>query len=239
MRKYFLSLILAVILAGFAAAARAGGGQPDPSDRRMANFDAIASLRLQAVGACSGVTGIMIDLIGPTEVKLSRRVRGGAIPAEIVLLKLTGGRTALVADGSVRFLVSVVLDPNRMSVGQIIEPEDRPAESFFDVFFDLKMMDTSGGIQTLSSRDPVRLRGILIGLLPPFDTRFESNQAVTFFLPPVGSLPPNPCLELQHMTFVPANASDAIIKRELIQIEEKLDRLLNQNEPTPPPQSDL
>jgi hypothetical protein len=192
----------------------------------------------------------MADLTGPTEIKFaspklaSPKLMRGAIPFEILSLKLAGGGTALVADGSVRFLdVFAMLDPTRMSVGQIIGPMENPLvqDSFFDVFFVLDITDFNGNMLMLRSDGSVRFMA-LAGILDPNDrfglleTRFKSGQPVVFFLPSPGSqLPPSPCLELKQMSYVPVNPSAAIIKRELIQIEKKLDRLLKLNEPTVPP----
>jgi hypothetical protein len=241
MRKYLLSLTLAVVLLGSAVAAGAAGGNPDPSDRLR--FDAIAGLMLQPLEACPnlGSAPIMADLTGPTEIKPARPGKGGTIPVEILSLNLSGGGSpnpsGRVADSF--FDVFVMLHPTRMSWGQI------NYESFFDVFFELEITDPHGVRHMLRSVTPVRLMGINMSVPGPsmlalIETRFESNQAVSFFLPSPGTqVPSNPCVELKQMSYVPVNPSAAIIKRELIQIEKKLDRLLKLNEPTtPPPQCD-
>jgi len=225
---------------GFAVAAWAAGGQPDPSNR----FDSIASMMLQPVGACQSNLGpfpIMADLTGLTAIKLGQPGRGGSIPVEILSLNLIGGGSP---DPSNSFFdVFARLNPASMSVGQIMGPQNK-TDSFFDVFFDLEITDPNGVMLTLRSVDPVHLMGMINGVFGPMDmpgsglleTRFESGQAVIFVLPSPGTeVPPSPCVELKQMTYVPVNPSAAIIKRELIQIEKKLDRLLKLNEPTVPP----
>jgi hypothetical protein len=242
MRKYFLSLIFAVVLLGFAVAGwAAGSGNPDPSDR----FDAIASMMLQPVGACQSNLGpfpIMADLTGLTAIKFatpklaSPKLLSGRIPVEILSLNLIGGGTPDPSDSF--FDVFARLNPTRMSGGQIGQ------DSFFDVFFDLEITDPNGVMLTLRSVDPVHLMGMINEVFGPMDmpgsglleTRFNSGQPVLFFLPSQDSqTPPSPCVELTRTSYVPVNPSAAIIKRELIQIEKKLDRLLKLNEPTVPP----
>lgn len=240
MRKYFLSLIFAVALLGFAVAAWAAGGQPDPSGR----FDAIASMMLQPVATCQSNLGpfpIMADLTGRTAIKLGQPGRGGSIPVEILSLNLIGGGNP--DPGQSFFDVFAMLIPTSMSVGQLMGPGNK-TDSFFDVFFELQITDFSGSMLTLRSVDPVHLMGMINGVFGPMDTpgsglletRFNSGQPVRFFLPSQDSQTlPSPCVELTRMSYVPVNPSAAIIKRELIQIEKKLDRLLKLNEPTVPP----
>ena len=50
--------------------------------------------------------------------------------------------------------------------------------------------------------------------------------------------PTSACVELTHMTYVPVNPSAAIVKRELIQLEKKLDHLLKLNMPPLPCDTD-
>lgn len=219
-----------------------GGGTPDPSSR-MLTFDGIASLTLEPLSGCPNLPAVQADLTGSMtmEVKSDRvqKVREAAIRS----LNLAGGGGTPDPAGSF-FDISIMLDPTRDSVGTI--NPGPPADSFFDVFFILDLPDPSGNMLMLHSDVPVHLMA-MTGRPPnpnqesfPFlEARFESNQPVVFFLPPPGNgYPPNPCMELKAMSFVPVNPSSAIIKRELIQIEKKLDQLLRSSNPPGSPPTD-
>jgi hypothetical protein len=211
----------------------------------MLTFDGIASLQLQPLEGCPNLPAVQADLTGPTTIQVMpervKKVREAAIRS----MHLVGGGSP---DPSESFFdISIMLDQTRESV---VGQNPGPPNSFFDVFLILDLPDPanpSGPMLMLRSEAPVHLMAtngfppnMNKGQFPLLETRFESNQPVVFFLPTPGppEFPPNPCMELKQMSFVPVNPSSAIIKRELIQIEKTLDRLLRLRNPTVPPPTD-
>lgn len=220
-------------------------GTPDPSSR-MLTFDGIANLELQPVEECSSLfPAIMADLTGPTTIEVMpervKKVREAAIRS----MNLAGGGGTSDPAGSF-FDISIMLDPTRDSFWQVRIPEPGPSESFFDVFFILDLPDPNGNMLMLRSKVPVHLMAMTgrppnpnQESFPLLEARFESNQPVDFFrLTQGNAYPPNPCMKLKQMSFVPVNPSAAIIKRELIQIEKKLDQLLRSSNPPGLPPTD-
>ncbi|MBI3910622.1 MAG: hypothetical protein HY320_06785 [Armatimonadetes bacterium] len=95
------------------------------------------------------------------------------------------------------------------------------ASSFFDVFFEIEVRILDGTSNT-HNEEPARVTTIITGpRLPPFEDAYRGFQP-TALRDPNG----NVVGRLRHLQHVPVRPSTAKIKRELIKIEKKLDRIL-------------
>jgi len=151
------------------------------------------------------------------------------IDTEIVELSLTGCSPVTVGTEERIWNIEITIDPNRPSTGQItpIDPTycDFPAESFFDVFFDIEITDAESGalIASCTNPDAIRLEAEPpIGEIPPLENPYIPADPGPFDLdctpPLLGGL------VIADMQLVPAFPSHAKIKREIIDLGCQLGR---------------
>jgi hypothetical protein len=165
------------------------------------------------------------------ERETKRKSRAG-IPVRIREFNLIGGGSPDPSESVQSFFDIVVqLDTSQLSMGQITDLSDPPgiADSFFDIFIELQL-PALGGETWFHADTSVHL--VAQPAFSPFlERRFVSDGSV-HFSPEGNSVLCG--IDLTQMTYVPVSPSAAIIKRELIQLEKKLDHLLTR---IPPPLS--
>ena len=193
-------------------------------------FDAIAELKIRLLNE----TALPVDLTGPTKVQRRAPQPGtGIIETELIQLSLTGGGTLTgrgvpppLADSFFDVFVELSSNPARRSTGRIIPVDKNPltptSNSFFDVFFDITITDHLGQrFLGLCNHQPVRVQAV-ITQIPPIEEAYSGEQEVPLLHCDSGNLAGH----LVLVQIVPAQPSHAKIKRELILLEKKLDRLL-------------
>ena len=165
------------------------------------------------------LTHIRADLVGHTVIKLGDREReaGGRITVltEIVSMGLHGSHARLGP-------IIIRENPNEPSLGKLVglRPNSLfPADSFFDVFFVVELPQLG-----------VRLRNNVpghgkarISKWPPLEVAYLGQMPSPLPLVGGGGVVRAAVIGVRHILVQP---SHAIIKRELLQIEAKLNRLL-------------
>ena len=134
-----------------------------------------------------GVVQVDFQGVGPVCVQRGAPQPGGGqgrtIPVEILAMDLVGS-ASIPSIGTVPVLVFE--DPERASTGEVTASDpnrDFPADSFFDVFFEIELSDGStlpGGPPGGPAGDPLRVNNNGLNIIPPFNT------------------PGNPCLNPNH-----------------------------------------
>ena len=185
-------------------------------------FESIAELNVDFTAPGFPLSHIDLDAVGPTLVD-----RGpadpttGIIQTQILAMNLTGGGTAQGGPAADSFFdVFIDLDPNRPSKGQI---NSKTGDSFFDVFVRINVSQGGTSIGVFQNQEPVHLQA-KINAVPPIETFYSPPPTA----PPVHLIDSagNPVGFLVHVQHVPAQPSHVKIKREILRIEKKLDRII-------------
>jgi hypothetical protein len=183
-------------------------------------FDSIAHIQLEPVPGPAGTQMLDVDAVGPTTVQRGAAA-GGAIPTEMVSMELSG--FAVDPQGGLHDIM-VRESPTKQSLGKITGNLRKGADSFFDVFVEIEIRPETGEPMMLHNEQPVRLQATGIKALPPIEIAYrppptavkipllDANGVVRYFL-----------IHVQH---VPCWPSACKIKREVIKLERKLDKLL-------------
>ncbi|MBI3939991.1 MAG: hypothetical protein HY315_04085 [Acidobacteria bacterium] len=224
MKRGTIVYLALALFAAFTILALAEGPPKAGTD----TFDSIAELEVSIFNGPM----TMIGVVGPTQIQRGQP-KGGAIDTEMLALDLRGG---LVDPNFGPLQVQVRESPTRASRGQIMSPKGDgffPAESFFDVFVEIELtpeVQTTGptgptGPTTslmLHNEQPIRMMAT-IHSIPPIENAYNSpaNQT-TVLLDRFG----NRVGVIRHVQHVPAQPSHAKIKRELINVELMLKKLL-------------
>lgn len=211
MKRGTLIALAAVFFLGSAGYASAQVIPPPPPGQDM--FESLAEIGVVFVTP-PGVS-IDIDVVGPTTIDRGPADAGGVIQTRILGLSLAGGGTAMDSF----FDVFVELQPDRPSTGQI---DTISGNSFFDVFVQIRVRQGDQELGVFHNTDPVRLQA-KINAIPPIETAYVPPTPVSV---PLVDAAGNPVGLLIHVQHVPAQPSHAKMKRELILIEKKLDRLI-------------
>jgi hypothetical protein len=159
----------------------------------------------------TGTADEVIDLTGPTLIKRSNPGDNDCdglaeIDTEMVSLQLTGQSQVLGP-------IILVNDPDAPSVGQVKqkrpEPGFFPADSFFDVFFEVQTAFGTAGVGQTQPR-------AVVDALPPINRPYRAPHAATLFDPVTGQ-PIADILGVKHVprrqlewqpTFPPAGVDD-------------------------------
>jgi len=145
------------------------------------------------------------------------------IETEMLQLELRGGGSDQLDNF---FDVFVTLNPTTLTKGQITGSADNffPAKSFFDVFFEISL-GVNGGQPSPPAHnlDPVHMQAT-ISSIPPVEVAYVPKLSTPVQLFVDGNQTPVACLV--HAQHVPAEPSHVKIKREMIDLERKLDRIL-------------
>ena len=204
------------VVAFMALAAHALAADPPPR-AGTDSFDSIAAIELQRG---PGQPSITVDLAGRTMVRRGDP-KGGTIATEMLQLDLAGAG----ADPQLGFFdVFVRLNPNMRSMGMITTQKGGgffPADSFFDVFFEVEIRPQGQPTgMTLHNTQPARVEAT-IDNIPPLEVEYSSRTGTQLFNP--DGTPDGFALHIAH---IPTTPSHGRIKRELIKLERKLDKLL-------------
>lgn len=161
---FFVALLVCANVYIFSRQEKGGPGSPGERLLPLGGVDQLNSLGTILLDLnCSGTPGPQVDLRGPTVIRRSDPA-GGTIDTQMTSMDLTG----LGSFGP----VIVRLNPERPSTGKITElrpGQGFPANSFFDVFFEIEIP----GSGTVVNTEPVKM-GTTIYEIPPRLTKYNS-----------------------------------------------------------------
>jgi hypothetical protein len=215
MKRRIVVYLATVVFLAFATGAFAQPLPPAGSD----TFDSIAHIRLELGQPGAPAMMLDVDAVGPTTVQRGSPA-GGAIPTEMRSMDLSG--FAVDSQGGLHDIM-VRESPTKQSLGKVTGTLRKGADSFFDIFVDISITPEGGDAMMLHNEQPARLQATGIKALPPIEIAYRPPQLVRI---PLFNANGQPAGFLIHVQHVPCWPSACKIKREVIKLERKLDKLL-------------